>query len=208
VDIGTDLVESLAGPEVSLQTSLLHLFTFWKSSFRAFDSNEVLVLLHVVLSVHSSSGRPIVLSVLSCTCQRLHWKAASHQKFAKLGSFPLRTIHNSCPLRAFRHSSRCASGKDSMSKKNLCIFSNTEAASGYLFIMALHSDFRNDSSCLHYFRNPGSGTSTILVNTQIHSLCVASHSTAHNYGRVVNFTDTTFAKEELAVNTLRKVKSA
>jgi hypothetical protein len=33
------------------------------------------------------------------------------------------------------------------------------------------------------------------------------HSTEHNHGRKANFTDTAFAKRELAVNTLRKVKS-
>jgi hypothetical protein len=36
---------------------------------------------------------------------------------------------------------------------------------------------------------------------------IVSHSTAHQRGRTANFTDTTFAKRELAVNTLRKVKA-
>jgi hypothetical protein len=36
---------------------------------------------------------------------------------------------------------------------------------------------------------------------------VVSHITMHNCGRAANFTDTTFAKPELAVNTLLKVKS-
>jgi hypothetical protein len=34
-----------------------------------------------------------------------------------------------------------------------------------------------------------------------------SHSSAHNLGQAVNFTDTTFAKWKLTVSTLRKVKS-
>jgi hypothetical protein len=33
------------------------------------------------------------------------------------------------------------------------------------------------------------------------------HSTVHTPGLVANFTNTTFAKQELALNTLRKVKS-
>jgi hypothetical protein len=36
---------------------------------------------------------------------------------------------------------------------------------------------------------------------------VVCHNTAHNHGRAPNFTDTTFAKRELALNTLSKVKS-
>jgi hypothetical protein len=32
-------------------------------------------------------------------------------------------------------------------------------------------------------------------------------STAHTHGQVANFTNTTFVKQELAVNTLREVKS-
>jgi hypothetical protein len=43
------------------------------------------------------------------------------------------------------------------------------------------------------------------VYPQVHRLfcCFAS---AHNRGRAANFTNTTFAKPELAVNTLRKAK--
>jgi hypothetical protein len=52
------------------------------------------------------------------------------------------------------------------------------------------------ASVSSYFRHLG-----------VHSSFVVSHSTAHNRGRAVNFTDTTFAKRELAVKTLRKVKS-
>jgi hypothetical protein len=68
--------------------------------------------------------------------------------------------------------------------------------------MAWLSDFSDDSAYLQYFRNPGSGTYAVLVYTQIHRLFVAPHSTAHNRGRAETFT-----KRELAVNTLRKVKS-
>jgi hypothetical protein len=73
--------------------------------------------------------------------------------------------------------------------------------------MAWLSDFSDDSACLQYFRNLGSGTSSILVYTQFYRLFVVSHSIAHNRGRAANFTNTTFAKRELAVNTLGKVKS-
>jgi hypothetical protein len=74
--------------------------------------------------------------------------------------------------------------------------------------MAWLSDFIDDSTGLQNFRNPGSRTSAILVYTQFRRFFVVSHSTAHNRGRSANFTDTTFAKRELAVTTLRKVKSA
>jgi hypothetical protein len=60
--------------------------------------------------------------------------------------------------------------------------------------MAWLSDFSDDSACLQYFPNPGSGTSAILVYTQFHHLFIVSHGTAHNSGRAANFTDTTFAK--------------
>jgi hypothetical protein len=73
--------------------------------------------------------------------------------------------------------------------------------------MAWLSDFSDDSASLQYFRNPGSGISAILEHTQFHRLFVVSHSIAHNRGRAANFTDTTFAKRELAVNSARKVKS-
>jgi hypothetical protein len=43
---------------------------------------------------------------------------------------------------------------------------------------------------------------------QVFTACfVVSYSTAHNRGRAANFTDTTFAKRELATKTLRKAKS-
>jgi hypothetical protein len=67
-----------------------------------------------------------------------------------------------------------------------------------LFVMAWHSDLSDDSTCLQYFQNLGSGTSTIFV---------VLHSTAHNRWWTVNFTHATYAKQELAVNTLCKVKS-
>jgi hypothetical protein len=70
--------------------------------------------------------------------------------------------------------------------------------SGYLFVMPWHSDFSDDSSCLQYFWNLGSGTSATLVYNEIHRLC---------FRTALNFTDTTLAKRELAVNTLRKLKS-
>jgi hypothetical protein len=73
--------------------------------------------------------------------------------------------------------------------------------------MAWDSDFSDAIFYIQYFRNPGTGTPAILVYTQIHRFFVASHSTVHNRSRVASFTDTTFAKRELAVNTLCKVKS-
>jgi hypothetical protein len=45
------------------------------------------------------------------------------------------------------------------------------------------------------------------VYTQVTACFYVCHSTAHIRGRAANFTDTTFAKWELAVNTLREVKS-
>jgi hypothetical protein len=46
----------------------------------------------------------------------------------------------------------------------------TEAASGYLFMMAWHSDFSSASYCVQYFWNSCTGTSVILVYAQVHRL--------------------------------------
>jgi hypothetical protein len=48
--------------------------------------------------------------------------------------------------------------------------------------------------------------SAILVYTQSTRFDV-SHSTVHTRDRAANITDNTFTKRELAMNTLRKVKS-
>jgi hypothetical protein len=37
-----------------------------------------------------------------------------------------------------------------------------------LFVMAWHWEFSNASVCVQYFRNPGTGTSAILVCPQVH----------------------------------------
>jgi hypothetical protein len=58
-----------------------------------------------------------------------------------------------------------------------------------LFVMAWLSDFSDDSARLQYFRNPGSGTSAILVYTQFHRLFVVWHSIAHDRGRAATFYD-------------------
>jgi hypothetical protein len=44
-------------------------------------------------------------------------------------------------------------------------------------VMTWHSDFRNASFCLQYFRNPSTGVSAILVYTQVHRLfcCFIQH---------------------------------
>jgi hypothetical protein len=52
----------------------------------------------------------------------------------------------------------------------LCTCCTTEGASEYLFVMTWFSHFSDDSASLQYFRNPGSGTSAILVYTQFHRL--------------------------------------
>jgi hypothetical protein len=72
--------------------------------------------------------------------------------------------------------------------------------------MAWRSDFSGASFCVKHFRNPGTGTSAILVYTQVHSLfwCFTQHCAHH--GWAANFTDIS-AGRELALNTLRKVKS-
>jgi nitrate reductase alpha subunit len=91
---------------------------------------------------------------------------------------------------------------------SLRMFSNfwtTEAAYKDMFVIAVNTDFSDESSCLQYFLSHSSGTSAILVYTLIHILFFPSHSTAHNRGRAANFTDNIFAKRELSVNTLRKV---
>jgi hypothetical protein len=49
--------------------------------------------------------------------------------------------------------------------------------------------------------------SAILVYTRIYRLFFASLGTEHNHGRAANSTDTTFARRELAVNTLLKLNS-
>jgi hypothetical protein len=57
-DFGTDVINFLAVCEVSLEICLLRLFTSWKSSSWAADSNEVLVT------------APSVHSMLMCICRR------------------------------------------------------------------------------------------------------------------------------------------
>jgi hypothetical protein len=95
----------------------------------------------------------------------------------------------------------------SMSESTSYTCCNREAASGYLFVMAWDSDFSDASSW--------SSISGILVLEHPPSWCilnfavcfVVSHSAAHTRGPAANFTSTTFAKREFAVNTLLKMKS-
>jgi hypothetical protein len=64
-------------------------------------------------------------------------------------------MENRGPLRAFSHFSWCPSGKVLEYFIGTCC--TTEAASGYLFVMAGVSDFSEVSFCVQYFRNPGTG---------------------------------------------------
>jgi hypothetical protein len=66
----------------------------------------------------------------------------------------------------------------SMSLSTLYTCSNTEAASGYLFMTAWDSDFSDASFCLQYFRNVCTGMSTILVYTQVPHVML-SHASLH-----------------------------
>jgi hypothetical protein len=67
----------------------------------------------------------------------------------------------------------------SVSLSTLYTCCTTEAASGYSFVMAWHSDFSDASFCAQYFRNPSTGASAVLVCTQVHRLfcCFAQHCT-------------------------------
>jgi hypothetical protein len=70
------------------------------------------------------------------------------------------------------------------------------------------TEFSDASVCVQCFRIPGIGTSTNLVYTQVHRLFLFfPHSAAHTLGGAVNFAVTTYAKLELAVNTLSNEKS-
>jgi hypothetical protein len=95
--------------------------------------------------------------------------------FTKVCSVLLRALHNRVPLRTFPHFNWCASGQD----PNVTEY----------FIYLLHSRiffcvFVRDGMALRfqrfyvqYFRNSSTGTSTILIYTQVRWLfcCFAQH---------------------------------
>jgi hypothetical protein len=85
----------------------------------------------------------------------------------------------------------------SMSLSTLCTCCTTESASGYLFVMAWHWDFSDDSSCLQYFWNPSSGTlvsrwlptAAARVQTRVWSsgICGGQSGAGAGFLRVVRF---------------------
>jgi hypothetical protein len=115
--------------------------------------------------------------------------------FRKVCSILLRAIHKRGPLSVFPHFSRCVSCKDlSVTEHFMYLLYNRSC-----FVVAWHSDFSNARFCVPYFRNPGTGTSAASFDV--------SHSTAHTCCRAANFTDTSSAKRELFMNTVRKAWS-
>jgi hypothetical protein len=115
------------------------------------------------------------------------------QKVALLSSalFTIEVCSELSPTLAGVHPARL-----SVSLSILCTCCTIEAASGF----ALHSDFS-------IFEIPVLGRPQTWRTLKFTVCFEVSHGPGHTRRQATNFTDITFAKRELAVNTLRKVKS-
>jgi hypothetical protein len=97
-------------------------------------------------------------------CYTVHAVKRARKKFP-IQTFALFTIvvHSEFPSTlAVVHPARIL-----MSLSILCTCFTTVPASGYLFVNAWHWEFSDASVCVKYFRNPSTGTSAILVYTQV-----------------------------------------
>jgi hypothetical protein len=175
------------------------LYTFQKLSSWGFCS-----LQHLVMPVHSNLGLPSVHQ-----CYRVHAvksaeKRLSIQSFTNVRS--LHTIHNGHPLKTLPHGSHVHPTGVSMLLSTSCIFCITAAVSVYLFLMARISDWSVLASVSSISRIPVLGCPSFQCTLKFTVCFFFLHSTAHNHGWAANFTNGTFAKCDLAVNTLHEVK--
>jgi hypothetical protein len=95
--------------------------------------------------------------------------------FTKVWSVLLRAVHKRVPLGAFPHFSLCASGQDlNITEYFIHLF---HYRSCFCVFVCDGMTLRFQRFCVQYFRNPDTGTSTILVYAQVRWLfcCFAQH---------------------------------
>jgi hypothetical protein len=203
VDVVTDLVDFFAVCEVSLRDSPSASLYFPEVVILGCWLQFTIPLCSAcALTFRMAFSSFSVTMYMPQSALKSGFPARPLQKFASFSLALFRiVVHSELSLTsASMHSARI-----SMSLSTLYTFCTTEAASGHLFVMSWHWDFSDASFYVQYFWNPNTGSSAILVYTQVHRWfgCFTQHCAHH--GQVANFNDTTFGKRELAVSTLCKV---